>query len=81
MFSLSYSLCVTGEGVPPISEMTNNGHSAQLDISQMGDFSFRCLCVCVSNVSVFVFVLSLCLCLHCLCLQQFGTVPYNIESI
>ena len=59
LFSLSYSLCVTGEGVPPISEMANNGHSAQLDISQMGDFSFRCLCVCVCTVFVFVLVLSI----------------------
>jgi len=31
---------VEGKGIPAISELTNNGHSAQLDIEHMGNFSF-----------------------------------------
>ena len=32
--------CCQGKGIPAISELTNNGHSAQLDIEHMGNFSF-----------------------------------------
>ena len=37
---LTDTFTVSGKGIPAISELTNNGHSAQLDIEHMGNFSF-----------------------------------------